>query len=323
MAARARVVWYWLDSEGRPIPSATVSVRNQANDAQIADTVYAFDDPDNSQLVNGSFTSAADGRIEFYLAEAQRVTLRLSKSGYTSQDIPVDVTYVANRFTWQGAWSGATTYQQDDVVSYQGHSWVALRETLNDTPVEGDDWSKMASAGNLNEAGGTTGQFLKKTSATDYDVEWATVYIPVSVVKTADQSTTSTSLVDVTGFSFSIEAGATYVFSLDLFPIVANMGSDTDWDQLQITCTSGTGWWGVTSEENGDARAINSPYLGPFISDHPASAPYLHLGGSVTNGSGSTQTCKLQFARNDSGGGGIANSLTIQQYSSLTYQRVS
>lgn len=154
MAMRARVVWYWIDSEGRPIPGATVSVRNAANDAQIADTIYAFDDPDTSQLTNGSFTSAADGRIEFYLVTAQRVTLRLSKSGYTSQDIPVDVTYVANRFTFRSAWSGATTYAQDDVVTYGGESWIALRTSTNVTPVEGDDWSKMAEKGVTTVTGG-------------------------------------------------------------------------------------------------------------------------------------------------------------------------
>lgn len=95
MAERARLVWYWLDGEGRPIPSATCSVRQKGTATDIVETIFAFDDTDTAELTN-PFTTGADGKVEFYLTTPDRVDIFLSKSGYASQTIPVDVSLASD-----------------------------------------------------------------------------------------------------------------------------------------------------------------------------------------------------------------------------------
>lgn len=90
MAERARIVEYVLDSEGRPIPGATITIREPGTVTPIAETLYAADDPDTSQLTNGAFFSGADGKVVAYTAANKRADMLVTKSGYTSQTIPVD-----------------------------------------------------------------------------------------------------------------------------------------------------------------------------------------------------------------------------------------
>jgi hypothetical protein len=130
------------------VPSPTVNVRNAANTANITDTMYAADDPDPTILPQG-FVGNADGKIEFYVAQtdAQRVVLRLTKSGFTTQDVPIDLILPANRYNPRGAWSVATAYEPLDVVSNAGSSWVALQANTGVTPTEGANWTLVASGG--------------------------------------------------------------------------------------------------------------------------------------------------------------------------------
>jgi alpha-tubulin suppressor-like RCC1 family protein len=48
------------------------------------------------------------------------------------------------RFNWRGAYTIGVNYVKDDVVSYKGSSYVALRNVLSITPVVGLDWDLMA-----------------------------------------------------------------------------------------------------------------------------------------------------------------------------------
>jgi hypothetical protein len=89
---RARAIYFIIDSEGRPIPSATVTVRDPGTTDPIAATIYANDDTDPSTLAN-PFTAGADGRVEFYLTSPDRVDLFIQKAGYSSQTVPVDVQF--------------------------------------------------------------------------------------------------------------------------------------------------------------------------------------------------------------------------------------
>lgn len=146
MPDRARAIWWWLDAAGNVIPGATVEVRNKENTAAITDTIYATDDPDTSVLPN-PFTSDANGKAEAYLVDARRAILRFSKTGFATQDVPVDFSYVANRFTFRGAWVNTTTYRVDDVVTYGNESWIALTASTGLAPVEGVNWSRMAAKG--------------------------------------------------------------------------------------------------------------------------------------------------------------------------------
>lgn len=45
--------------------------------------------------------------------------------------------------TWRGAWSAASAYVIDDVVSKDDSSWIAKRANKNIAPVEADTWSRL------------------------------------------------------------------------------------------------------------------------------------------------------------------------------------
>jgi hypothetical protein len=226
MATRARVVWFWLATPSaggsvQVVPSPTVNVRNAANTANISDTIYAADDPDPTILPQG-FLGTANGEVEFYLEDAQRVTLRLSKTGFTSEDIPIDATFPANRFNPRGAWDVATAYDAMDVVSRSGTSWVALRANTGVTPVEGADWTVMAAAGELTQVAGdaryqvlsaytTAGSILVGTGAGA-----SAQRIPSSAIVATSESTTSTSYTSLTtaGPAVTVTTGTTAIVIL-------------------------------------------------------------------------------------------------------------
>lgn len=88
---------------------------------------------------------------------------------------------------WKGAWSGATAYNVDEVVEYNGSSYIAIQAGTNKQPdTQTAYWSLMASKGDTGAAGtngtngagvatgGTTGQYLAKASNTNYDTTWST-----------------------------------------------------------------------------------------------------------------------------------------------------
>jgi hypothetical protein len=56
---------------------------------------------------------------------------------------------------WKGAWSSSAQYSFRDAVSYDGSSWVALRDSLNIAPVAGEDWSLIAQKGAAGQQGAT------------------------------------------------------------------------------------------------------------------------------------------------------------------------
>lgn len=49
--------------------------------------------------------------------------------------------------THAGVWSSGTTYSKNQAVTYLGSTWLALRSNTAVTPVEGADWTLMASGG--------------------------------------------------------------------------------------------------------------------------------------------------------------------------------
>jgi len=54
------------------------------------------------------------------------------------------------KFTWKGAYSSSTSYEADDVVSYQGSSWVYVNSTAasGQTPADNAYWDVMADGTN-------------------------------------------------------------------------------------------------------------------------------------------------------------------------------
>lgn len=45
----------------------------------------------------------------------------------------------------KGKWNSSTTYEQKDVVSYNGSSWASLiNNNTNEVPSEGESWALMS-----------------------------------------------------------------------------------------------------------------------------------------------------------------------------------
>jgi len=101
------------------------------------------------------------------------------------------------KFNWKGAYSGSTAYAVDDVVSYNGSSYVCTAASTGNLPTDTNFWDQMSSAGTdgtdltttlttqgdilyrngsgLQRLGaGTSGQYLE-TKGTGQNPVWSTV----------------------------------------------------------------------------------------------------------------------------------------------------
>lgn len=90
---------------------------------------------------------------------------------------------------WRGTWDANDTYVIGDVVRYDEKTWICEIGNSNDVPPS-SSWSILAQDGDQGDpgptgesgsagpgvpTGGSSGQFLVKNSATDYDSSWQTV----------------------------------------------------------------------------------------------------------------------------------------------------
>lgn len=99
------------------------------------------------------------------------------------------------KFRWQGAYAGGTAYVKDDVVSYNGSSYVCILASTGNLPTNTTYWNVMAQGGTditsisglaqgdilyyngtdwVRLGAGTNGQFLK-TQGTSANPVWGTV----------------------------------------------------------------------------------------------------------------------------------------------------
>ena len=99
------------------------------------------------------------------------------------------------KFRWQGAYAGGTAYVKDDVVSYNGSSYVCILASTGNLPTNTTYWNVMAQGGTditslaglaqgdilyyngtdwVRLGAGTSGQFLK-TQGTGANPVWGTV----------------------------------------------------------------------------------------------------------------------------------------------------
>jgi hypothetical protein len=69
----------------------------------------------------------------------------------------------AIKFNWQGAYAGGTAYAVDDVVSYNGSSYVCKLASTGNLPTNTTYWDQMSSAG-------TNGTDLTSTLTTQGDI---------------------------------------------------------------------------------------------------------------------------------------------------------
>ena len=84
MTTRAHFYTYVLDEEGRPIPGATVTVRDPGTDDDISETIYDADAPAMTTKTN-PFMGTVDGLVEFYLDVPAVVDLLITKVGLDSR----------------------------------------------------------------------------------------------------------------------------------------------------------------------------------------------------------------------------------------------
>jgi hypothetical protein len=99
------------------------------------------------------------------------------------------------KFVWQGAYNGATAYVADDVVSYNGSSYICILASTGNLPTNATYWSLMAQSGTditslaglaqgdvlyyngtswVRLGAGTSGQFLK-TNGSGANPAWSTL----------------------------------------------------------------------------------------------------------------------------------------------------
>lgn len=137
------------------------------------------------------------------------------------------------KFVWQGAYNGATAYVADDVVSYNGSSYICILASTGNLPTNTTYWNQMSQAGTNGTNGtdvgtvittqgdllyrdasglqrlgaGTSGQFLK-TNGAGANPAWASVVSGIlqvkSVTLTTSVSFSSSSYTNISGLSLSI-----------------------------------------------------------------------------------------------------------------------
>ena len=70
------------------------------------------------------------------------------------------------KFNWKGTYNAGTAYAVDDVVSYNGSSYVCIQATTGNLPTVTANWDIMSSAG----TNGTNGTDLTSTLTTQGDI---------------------------------------------------------------------------------------------------------------------------------------------------------
>jgi len=141
------------------------------------------------------------------------------------------------KFNWQGAYAGGTAYAVDDVVSYNGSSYVCILASTGNLPTNATYFEQMSSAGTNGTDGtdltttlttqgdlvyrdgsglqrlgaGTSGQVLQ-TGGTGANPSWGTVsssMVSAYAETSTDQTVASASLVDLTGITVTVTPSST------------------------------------------------------------------------------------------------------------------
>ena len=73
------------------------------------------------------------------------------------------------KFNWKGTYAGGTAYVVDDVVSYNGSSYICILASTGNLPTNATYWEQMSSAG-TNGTNGADGTDLGTTLTTQGDI---------------------------------------------------------------------------------------------------------------------------------------------------------
>lgn len=140
------------------------------------DMVFTLDDASTVTLTNAKVTLKGEtgdtgakitsaefvgNDLVFTLDDASTVTVtdaKIDLKGDTGATGETGAT--GTSFIWEDAYSAETTYQQNDVVSYQGSSYICILESTGNLPTNTTYWSLMAQKGT---DGIGSGDMLKAT----------------------------------------------------------------------------------------------------------------------------------------------------------------
>jgi hypothetical protein len=140
------------------------------------------------------------------------------------------------KFVWQGAYSGATAYVADDVVSYNGSSYICILASTGNLPTNTTYWNLMAQTGTditsisglaqgdvlyyngtawVRLGAGTSGQVLT-TQGSGANPQWNTLSSDKVRLATTTVSSSVSSLEITTGFSNTYSIYELYWFNTTL-----------------------------------------------------------------------------------------------------------
>lgn len=220
------------------------------------------------------------------------------------------------KFVWQGAYNGATAYVADDVVSYNGSSYICILASTGNLPTNATYWSLMAQSGTditslaglaqgdilyyngtawVRLGAGTSGQVLK-TNGTGANPAWTTISGDLSnsgatqnVYKTNFSTaftTSSNSYVD-TGMSLTLP---TLTQNLDFLVFFQECRREDSWNQTSGKYLFSTNNGSTFSDLSRSYDAFQVDGVFPESSMHTTHSAQFYL--SFT--SGQTPVFKLQ-----------------------------
>ena len=115
---------------------------------------------DNATITIGTITTGQPG------SSATVANAGTDTAAQLNFTIPRGVQGAQGTFRWMGAYNAATVYATNDVVYFNGSSYVAIANAVGNTPTDTSKWEKMASAG---AEGGAIGSMEDTNVSVDVD----------------------------------------------------------------------------------------------------------------------------------------------------------
>ena len=165
------------------------------------------------------------------------------------------------KFKWQGAYNGATAYTVDDVVSYNGSSYICIANSTGNLPTDTSYFEQMSSAGTNGTNGtdltttlttqgdlvyrdgsglqrlgaGTAGQVLQ-TGGTGANPSWGTLSSDWVKLASVDQMSSAVTSIDVDGYFSSTYRN--YKIFLEAYDHQSNIQIGFQWLQSGTPITT-------------------------------------------------------------------------------------
>jgi len=115
---------------------------------------------DNATITIGTITTGQPG------SSATVANAGTDTAAQLNFTIPRGIQGAQGTFRWMGAYDAVTVYATNDVVYYNGSSYVAIANAVGNVPTDTSKWEKMASAG---AEGGAIGSMEDTNVSVDVD----------------------------------------------------------------------------------------------------------------------------------------------------------